>query len=112
MNIEHMADQVRDYGRTRTSLWQGILVASNLREECRDLRAQRIVPIFNEKPANTPKVNTPEEVLEIDVEDKSPIAMLSGVRHDGTLSLESMGDSVFSTFRLVNFFYAIRKTAG
>src|ERR1035438_1174624 len=95
MHVEDMGDQVRNNRRARATLRQGVAIACDLGENRGDVWIQGEVLVFDEEPPNTPEMNRGEEVLEIQVEYPSAVAMLLCVRDNRPFTLETMYDMVF-----------------
>lgn len=115
MDVEYVSDQVRDNRRTWAALWKGFLETCNLSKDRCNFRMQGKFLIFQEITAHAPKVDGAEEILQIDIEDISPILLLTCISDNGAPTFEAMGDAIrmlvfVATFIvLVYLIYAVVK---
>src|ERR1700722_6913007 len=109
MHVEHVGDQIRNYGRARAALWQRILMTCNLRYYRRHIWIQRETGVSNKVPAHTAEVDRRKEVFQVDIEDVATVSVSPGVGDNRSFSFEAVRNPVVSVFCLVNFIEAILK---
>jgi hypothetical protein len=102
-----MADEVRDYRRTRSTLGQTILIASDLSQYGGHFGVQHEIGILNEKAPDSAEIDGWEKILKVNVEYIPPLLMFYGVCDDRAMSLESVRQLIFPFAALVDFFNAI-----
>jgi hypothetical protein len=107
MHVEDVGDQVRDDGRTRTPLRQRIVMACDLRNHCRDCLSKLEAFVSDKKSAHSSKIDGGEEILQINVEDVSPVTVLARVSNDGAFPFKAVSDLVLPLFRSINLIEAV-----
>ena len=118
INIEDVSDQVRNDGRAWATLRERFFIASDLRQNGRHLWLQREVLVLQEESTHPPEVDRSKEVFEVEIEDKSFVAMSSCVRDDRALAFETMRNPIrmlvviASLVRLVDLVNAVLKHVG
>jgi len=90
-------------------LRQRILKAGYLCKNSCDSLVQCETFVLNKKSANAAKVYCTEEILKIDVEDVSAIAVFACVGSDGAIALKAVGDSIWTASRYIDLGDAILK---
>ena len=70
------------------------------------------ISVLDEESTNPPKVNRRKEILQIDIENPPPMAVLSCIRDDRPLTFESVGSPVLELPRTVDVVEAILQQVG
>jgi hypothetical protein len=107
-----MRDEIRNDRRTRTSLGQRIAATSDLRQDGCNRIAQLEIAVFDKETANSPKIDRREKILQVDIENPSPMAVLPCVREDRPFALESVCSSISNLLSFVYFVEAILQQVG
>jgi hypothetical protein len=63
--------------------------------------------IADEETANSPKIDTPEEVGKVKIEDPAPTSVTTGIAHNRSVALESVRDLIFPAMSCIQFGSAI-----
>jgi hypothetical protein len=89
-----MPNQIGDDWRAWTTLWQFVFVAGDLSQDSSHLRSHREILVLDKEPAYASKVDTSEEVLQVNVENVPSSPVFRRIRHDRTLAFKSVRDAV------------------
>jgi hypothetical protein len=63
--------------------------------------------IADEETANSPKIDTAEEVGKVKIEDPASTSMTTGIANDRSVALESVRDLIFPAISRIQFGCAI-----
>src|SRR5437588_5950039 len=111
-DVEDVGYQIRDDRRARAALRQRIVMAGDLRDDRSDLVIQCKISVLDEETPDAAKVDRREEILQIKIEHPAPLPVLTRVRDDRAVTLESVRDEVFDLAGLLDLLHAVLEEIG
>ena len=91
---------------------KAVIVTRDLRDDRCHILVQKEALVLNEVTTDAAEIDRREKVLEVNVEDMAPVAMLVSVCDDRSLALEAMRYTVLPLLRIIYFINAVLKQAG